>query len=216
MFQLDKITQKNKKIANCQAGMNYVELIVVLSIFSLLSSVVLFNYGEFQAKVDIKNLGSDIALKIIEAQKSSLSGQLPPLAQQGQVSSTWKPSYGIYFNPSSDNKSFIYFTDLDQNGSLFNPSCSAGGECLDKITITKNNYIERIDECDTPDCSPPNGRITDPLSITFKRPDSRALFHLNNVPLNLTGSKYVQITIRSPKEMTALIKIYSSGRVQVN
>ena len=51
MFQLDKITQKNKKIANCQAGMNYVELIVVLSIFSLLSSVVLFNYGGFQAKV---------------------------------------------------------------------------------------------------------------------------------------------------------------------
>ena len=48
--------------------MTYVELIVVLAIFAILSSVVMFNYGNFQAKVDIKNLGSDIALKIVRTQ----------------------------------------------------------------------------------------------------------------------------------------------------
>ncbi|KKQ07855.1 MAG: hypothetical protein US18_C0006G0001, partial [Parcubacteria group bacterium GW2011_GWB1_36_5] len=59
---------KESKRIKKNRGMTYVELIVVLSIFAVMSSIVLFNYGEFQAKVDIKNLASDIALKIVEAQ----------------------------------------------------------------------------------------------------------------------------------------------------
>ena len=47
--------------------MTYIELIVVLSIFAVMSSVVIFNYGLFQARIDIKNLASDIALKFVEA-----------------------------------------------------------------------------------------------------------------------------------------------------
>ena len=49
----------NKKIKK-NAGMTYVELIVVLSIFAVLSSVAVFNYSEFQTKVDIKNLANDL------------------------------------------------------------------------------------------------------------------------------------------------------------
>ena len=84
---IKKIRNSKFVIRNCQKGMTYVELIVVLSIFSAMTSVVLFNYGEFQAKVDIKNLASDIALKIVEAQKSSLSGKLPE-----SFPVNWKPS----------------------------------------------------------------------------------------------------------------------------
>ena len=73
---IKEITNWKLKIGNYNRGMTYVELIVVLSIFSIMTSVVLFNYGAFQAKVDIKNLASDIALKIVEAQKSALSGKL--------------------------------------------------------------------------------------------------------------------------------------------
>ena len=127
--------------------MTYVELIVVLSIFSVMTSVVLFNYGEFQAKVDIKNLASDIALKIVEAQKSSLSGKLPPLAQQALIvsPSTWKPSYGLFINQVSDNKSFFYFTDVDQDGDFSDTNCVGTGECLAKILITKGNSISSLD-----------------------------------------------------------------------
>src|SRR3989344_2168470 len=105
-----KLQNKKQKYSR---GMSYVELIVVLGIFTTLSSVAIYNYGAFQAKIDIKNLASDIALKIVEAQRSSLSGKLPPVTAQYPITSTWKPSFGIYINPSSDNKGFIYFTDLD-------------------------------------------------------------------------------------------------------
>ena len=98
-------------------GMTYVELIVVLSIFGIMSTVAIYNYGAFQAKVDVKNTASDIALKIVEAQKSAMSGNLPSDSPSG-----WKSSYGVYFDPSTDedltdniflNKKLIYFKDLN-------------------------------------------------------------------------------------------------------
>ena len=67
-----------------------------------MTSVVLFNYGEFQAKVDIKNLTSDIALQIVEAQKSALWGVA--LSSSAFAS---KPSYGVYFSPSLQRVLFI-------------------------------------------------------------------------------------------------------------
>jgi type II secretory pathway pseudopilin PulG len=202
---MNKLNKKTKR----NGGMSYVELIVVLSIFAVMSSVVIFNYGDFQAKVDIKNLASDIALKVVEAQKFSLSGQLPPSAQYNLIVSpaTWKPSYGVYFDTttSTASKQFIYFVDLNNLNGYEN------GEELNTISITKNNYISRIDKCTDATCTSP-ASINNPLSVTFKRPDSGAIF----TGASVTGSEYVQITIKSPKGITALIKLYPSGRIQVN
>ncbi len=207
----------NKKI-KLNTGMTYVELIVVLSIFSVLSSVAIFSYGDFQAKVDIKNLASDVALKAVEAQKSSLSGLVPPSAQQSQVGPTWKPSYGVYFNITSGrfnlsgvtNTSFVYFVDLNQNGNFDFSSCPGSGECLDKITITKGNIISNLDVFYQDSTS---ASITD-LAITFSRPNSGAVIQ-SSTSLR-SNISYAQVTILSPKGSTGLIKLYPSGRIQVN
>lgn len=187
------MNKKNKK----NKGMSYVELIVVLSIFTTLSSVVIFNYGDFQARVDIKNWASDIALKIVEAQKSSINGVLPIIGTFAD-----SPAYGVYFNTNALPllKQFIYFADLN-NDFQYNESA------IDTLNITKNIFIEKIERC-APACV----SVTFPLHIVFKRPDSSANF----TGATITGSDYVQITIKSPKGAMALIKVYPSGRVQVN
>lgn len=210
---IKKIKENCKNYAYLRAGMSYVELIVVLSIFSIMSSILLFNYGEFQAKVDIKNLASDIALKIVEAQKSSLAGVFPPLDRQALIPSpsTWKPSYGVYFNKTVDNKSFIYFTDLNQNNILEDTSCALSTECLNKITITKGNTISSLNLFYQND---PTVYNFNDLTITFFRPNSNAIVTSSSP---ITGTVlYVQINILSPKGSTAKIKLYPSGRVQVN
>ncbi len=193
--------------------MSYIELIVVLSIFAAMTSVVLFNYGDFQAKVDIKNLASDIALKGVEAQKLSLAGKLPPPAQQALISSplTWKPSYGIYFNQSTDDKSFIFFTDANQNELLDDTICAGTGECLDKILITRNNRFSRLDVFYQGDSDP---HLLNDLLVIFKRPNAGAIIK-SSTSFTSTVS-YVQITVVSPKPVSALIKIYPSGRIQIN
>ena len=194
-------TFERNLINNHSAGMSLVELIVVLGIFAVLSTVVIFNYKDFQDRVDIKNLGSDIALKIVEAQKLSVNGMRHTLAGLN-----WQPSYGVYFDIAMP-KQFIYFADLNN----FNGYEVGSAEKLDTINITKNNYISRIDRCNNAGCSSP-ASINNPISVFFKRPDSKAIFSGALV----TGSNYIQITVSSPNGAKSLIKVYPSGRIQVN
>ena len=195
-----------KKIKNNQ-GMTLIELMVVLAIFAVLSAIVIFNYGDFEARVNIKNLASDIALKVVDAQKSSESGLLPPAVFSPIPN--WKPSYGVYFNPSVDNKSFFYFVDLDDNTYYSGTDCA--GECMNKVTITKGNNISALNVFYQNGSS---GPLSD-LTISFARPNSGAIMR------STTGFSsqvsYVQITISSPSaNQTSLIKLYPSGRVQIN
>ncbi len=199
--------------------MTYVELIVVLSIFATMSAISIFDYGKFQSQVDIKNLSSDIALKIVQAQKDSLAGKLPPATQQGMLidPANWKPSYGLFFTtvPSSsvDNKSFVYFTDTDNptKDNLFNGNGSpCNGECLELVSITKNNTISSLDVVYS------NNSVTNlnDLTISFSRPSSTAVIK-SYTPFALPIS-YARITVTSPNGVSNLIKVYPSGRIQVN
>ncbi|HAS80776.1 MAG: hypothetical protein UR25_C0003G0022 [Candidatus Nomurabacteria bacterium GW2011_GWE1_32_28] len=209
---IKKIRNFKFVIRNCQAGMTYVELIVVLSIFSVMSSVVLFNYKGFESNIDIRVLSNDVALKIVEAQKSSVSGKLPPSGKNSILN--WKPAYGVYFDPDSPQH-FIYFVDL--NNSNFFSSLICSGECLNDIIITKGNKY-KIESCTTVDCSNPD-LIEDPLSITFKRPNSGATFsYSDNTSITITSSVYVRITVYSSDDSVnpGYIKIYPSGRIQIN
>ena len=210
-----------KKIRNYNKGFTYVELIIVLSIYSIMSAIIIFDYQGFQAQIDIRNLASDIALQVVQAQKASLSGTLPPLAQQALITSSWKPAYGVYFNIGSggNNKSFVYFTDLNQNSLYDNVNCVGTGECLNNITITKGNTISRLDVFYQGD---PTAYSLNDLTLTFTRPNGGAILNstgviVNSIPVTpgLTVN-YVQITILSPKTYTSTIKVYPSGRIQIN
>ena len=161
---------KKVKLSKLNKGMTYVELIVVLSIFAIMSAAVMYNYGEFQAKVDIKNLASDIASKIVEAQRASISGAR---SSHSPSALGWKPAYGVYFSKvdntnGANNKNFFYFTDRNNNFIYDDSSCSPDvltTECLDKISIAKgDNYIQEIEKCDDEPCSAPS--IQNSLSVT--------------------------------------------------
>lgn len=194
-------------------GMTYVELIVVLSIFSIFSGMAIFNYKGFQGKVDIKNLANEMALQIVEAQKSALNGKLPPSNQQSS-DLNWKPSYGIYFNlssgPNTGNKVFYYFVDTnsdkDFNHGVY--TCPHVGECVDRINITKGNFISLIESFNNGSYS----AISGPVSITFTRPNSGAVFY-TNAPLS---AEYIRITLSSASDTETFIKIFPSGRVELS
>jgi len=200
-----------------QTGMTLIELIVVLAIFAVLSTVVVFDYGDFQSKIDIKNLANDVALQVVQAQSSALSG-----LRNSSASASWKPTYGVYFNPSgttdsngADNKDFIYFADLNNNnqfdGSAVGTGCT--GDCLSKYTVTQNNYISNITVYytnGTNDPSPSN------VTITFTRPNSGATIYDGVTNVTNTTS-YVQVTVKNQKgNISSSISLYPSGRIQIN
>lgn len=198
--------------------MTYVELIVVLSIFSVFSGMAIFNYKGFQSRVDIKNLANEMALQIVEAQKSALNGKFPlssQLPSDPELLEQWKPSYGIYFNlssgPNTGSKVFYYFVDSLPQNNEFNHgvyTCPHVGECVDRINITKGNFISLIESFNNGSYSAVSG----PLSITFTRPNSGAVFY-TNAPLT---AEYIRITLASPSGTETYIKIFPSGRVELS
>lgn len=199
---------------NRQAGMSYIELIVVLSIFTTMSSIIIFNYDIFQAKIDVKNLASDVAIRIVEAQKSSVSGKFPPSAQQAYISPTWKPSYGIYIDRIADPKSFTYFTDLNQNDIYDVSTCPGTLECLEKISITKGNTISNLEVFYT--TAPTTAVSAQNVTFLFKRPNSEAIIISTSPLFSSTQVSHFQVTVTTPKGVSGLIKIYRSGRIQIN
>jgi len=195
--------------------MTYVELIVVLSIFAIMTSVTMFNYGKFQAQVDIKVLANDIALKIVQAQKDAMSGKIPMASQYAVISDkpNWKPSYGVAFAPSNKSN-FIYFVDLDPAIKYYNDATWCRTElgtyeCINNIQITKGNYVSKIEPLGGDGCSTTVGDI----SILFTRPNSTPIFSSKTSPS--CSPDDVVITISSPQGISSKIKIYSSGRIEI-
>jgi type II secretory pathway pseudopilin PulG len=202
-----------KKFAGKQAGMTYVELVVVLSIFATMSSIVMFNYGDFQAKIDIKNLASDIALKIVQAQRYSVAGKLPSESQQiaigllGGGLNSWKPSYGLNFKKLSP-KSFVYFTDIDSD-RIYD---SADGELVESIDINKGNSVSNLEIFDSGNvlCSTPSE-----LNIVFVRPSSVAIINSGFSAAECLTS-YAVITVSSATaSANSKIRVYTSGRIEI-
>ena len=227
-----KINLKIKKNLACpvklqrNGGMTYVELIVVLSIFAIMSGVVLVNYGSFQAKVDIKNYANDIALRIVQAQKDALSGKF----QAGfSVSPDWKPSYGIDFSMTHPNN-FIYFADTDYSSNKYYdgyssewpvscPDINVDNECIENTKITKGE----ISSLQYYIGSSLNRITNGDLFITFTRPSSSVIFSvcdssgISSCSQLSNSVSLAQITIASTGSnlATACIQVYSSGRVQI-
>lgn len=204
-------TKPRVKGQNLNKGMTYVELIVVLSIFAILSGAVMFNYKAFQSRVDIKNLANDIALKLTEAQKNSIAGKWNSYA-----GINWKPAYGLHLRSANNNR-FLYFVDLNNDDSCGSSGCTnfsiditSGGEVSDVISITKGNTISNIGTSGS-GCPATLSDVT----ITFKRPNASPVIK-SSTSLVGCSLEYVSINLNSLNSISASVRIYSSGRVQIN
>jgi hypothetical protein len=128
----------------------------------------------------------------------------------------WKPSYGAYFSllTPDANKKFTYFADLNSN-KIYNPPVSSD-VVLDTVSIAKGNFVSALSFVIGNTATPIND-----LSIIFTRPDSGAVFAKTPSGVNggleiFSGVDFVQIAISSPKNISSCVKIYPSGRIQIN
>ncbi|MFN4181242.1 MAG: Tfp pilus assembly protein FimT/FimU [Candidatus Paceibacteria bacterium] len=208
------------KRQNKSRGMTFLEITVVMSIFAIVSSITIFNYKTFQAKVDIRNLTNDIASKFTQAQRRALFGDLHP-----QGGADWRPAYGLSFDlntgADTDNKTFYYFVDLDQgrdfDAGVYDCAPYGTGECLEKISITRGDSIQSLEVYFEGDPTPQ--QITSRLDIVYTRPNAGALITSPEILEPLVAPiSYARIQIASGQNggLTTSILVYASGRIQIN
>jgi prepilin-type N-terminal cleavage/methylation domain-containing protein len=174
-------------------GLTSLELIVVLAIFAILSSITIFNYSAFSNGVHLQNTTQEVALRIQQSQTEAISGRYPHFADPSQyIYAGWKPAYGTYFSTGAPHRFAYFFDQNDENATnsvvydglmtgypanssvadavLTDPpqvACGTGNnECLDVVTIQTGEAIIGlcIDDITVP------GSCHDNLSIVFQRP----------------------------------------------
>jgi len=201
----------NKK----NTGFTLVEMLVTITIFVVLTAVVLFSQGGFNNSVILNNLAYDIGVTVRQAQAYGTNVSESPIA--GAFS-----SYGVAFDISQSPTNFVLFADTG-NGSGsggYNPDgkyngsityCPAGDpECIQKYTINNGNTISAM--CVGTDSSNCTTAATS-MQILFTRPNPDATITVNGS--FTTSYSYGQITVMAANGRTKTIVVTAPGQIYV-
>jgi len=221
-------------------GFTLLEVMFVIAIFAIMASIVLFRFRDFGTQTSLDNLAQDVALRIIGAQKTAISGNY-----NSGFSVLGDPSYGMYFVAGAPedtaNHEFVYFADLPSFSSgtavydhVFNiasytppltcpGSPTAANECISVTGITTGEYISNI--CYINDttggglpCVPiPGGEA----HITFTRPFPAATLKIipsggvgGSVPID-AQKVFIELTSNLDPTLQKTIVVTSLGEVHI-
>lgn len=186
---------------NQESGFTLVELMVVASIFAVISSIVLFQNARFNNVVILENLAYDVALSVREAQVYGLS------VRQDLGSGSFDFAYGIHVGASAPSN-YVLFIDANENDRFDAPA-----ETLQTFTLRKGFVIGRYcaDNGGTPKCSDTSADEMEGLSVVYRRPDPEGLIRTD------TGVSYsrAEIVLQAPNGNERSVVIYTSGQISV-
>jgi len=201
-------------------GFTLVELMVVISIFVIISGVAIFDYGNFRSTVSLQNLTDDIALSIRKAQGFAIG------ARAVSGTTDFNKSYGMHFSTldilnqlDGSKKSFLMFnSDASNKFYDYNTDtvCGSPNECMELFKISTADIIKEIKSDD--------GSVLNSIDISFKRPDSKAFFCSRSTKVNscdIRNISRVDITISngqtdSSKLKTRVISVQNTGQISIS
>jgi Tfp pilus assembly protein FimT len=207
------------------SGVTLIELIVVIIIFMIISSITIFNYGNLNSSLSTQNLADDIALSIRRAQGYAVGVR--------GYSGLFNEGYGIHFTTNPDisklyagsNKSFILFADMTTQNQKYDygsydkcGSPKVDNECIEVLNITSTDSITAIylsSDINTPISS------TSTVDILFHRPNSEPTFCYRSSS-SVTGCEgnpisFVKIkvtSLRNPQSFRT-ITVSNNGQISV-
>jgi prepilin-type N-terminal cleavage/methylation domain-containing protein len=194
---------------NSSKGFTLIEMMVSIAIFSIITSVVIFNHGKFNSSINVTNLSYEVALAIRQAQVYGLAVK----QDADRVDESVEYAYGVYFDTSSaaSKKVFYIFADEDDN-QQFDPSgdlCDGTGECQELIEIRGDVEVGSL--------STNTVSGSESLTVLFLRPNPVAIIRdESNSGASSSGRNQAVITLTSAKaDKSKEIVIELSGQISV-
>ncbi|GEM_PF-1174169 len=210
-------------------GFTLVELMVAISIYIIMSVLLLASQDKFNSGISFSNLGYDIALTMRQAQTYGY-------AVRATSGGTFANAYGLHFAANNSN-SFALF---------YEPILTAGGASTGVLPATNQPYpytnnlqtvstyalqngyqISRLCYAAINDCgknvttpqgctsmSPGNSLDTDYLDIVFQRPNTTAFMFSSAQNGTLLTEGAIELT--SPVGEKECISVFQSGDIEVS
>ncbi|MDO8492228.1 MAG: prepilin-type N-terminal cleavage/methylation domain-containing protein [bacterium] len=194
-------------------GFTLIELMITFAIFSIITTVIIWENSKFNSSVLLTNLSYQIALTIRQAQVYGLSSKQAP-------GGSTQVGYGVFFDVSNSDqaKQFVLFADTNITGGNLN-TYQSSTETISTTLIGQNNQISNIcfkkssgSSCYSDIPQPVNDENA---TIVFKRPNPEPVLRnaaseagiseikiiispINNSAIKrcVTISKYGQISVK--------------------
>jgi type II secretory pathway pseudopilin PulG len=196
------------------SGFSMVEFVLILTIFSIMAGVTMFNFKGFRSNVALENLAYDIALSIANVQQRAASGTSGASGVPTGVFQGIEFTYNSGAGPAKFLSEFKMFSDIDGNKKY-----STGDILIDKIKIQYNEYIEDIQFHNSSSFGTAGSGPNASISIMFRRPWMDSYFYnLSTGSGVLISNDYARITIASPGGSTVVRKyiiISRAGQISV-
>ncbi len=114
-----------RSISNKRSGFSFIELIIVVAIMALISSVVLFKQAKFSSDILITNMAYQVALAIRQTEVYGLSSK-DRGTETGTSLTAFRAGYGVFFSPvlarggesAKKESAFAMFTDTPIHSSI--------------------------------------------------------------------------------------------------
>ncbi|MDO8569487.1 MAG: prepilin-type N-terminal cleavage/methylation domain-containing protein [bacterium] len=198
------------------SGFTIVELLVSISIVTVILTVIILNQSTYTDSIALTNLADEISSTISQAQAYGIGVK--------GFSGEFKASYGVTFSirtstDDGDNKAYLNFVDnvLPLN-QLYNGDWKCvHTECLGKVDITRGNFIEEIcivrkiplsDQCN----------VAKRADISFARPSTEAqikFFNNGGSEVGDPDDMGAKIRLQSPRGAIRSITVYKTGQISV-
>lgn len=188
-------------------GFTLAEIMVVISIVSVIMTTVLFSYSTFSDRLAISSAAQEIAITIRQAQTYGLT-----VREAATAGGDFTAPYGMYFNTADPTHYQLYVDKNKNNRYDVGAGCgTAGTECVEQGTIRNGVTISNI--CNSSLCPPTNATG---LYVSYTRPNPDAsIYFVNSSDATLSSDVTGKIVLTSPKGNTTTLIIESTGQVTV-
>jgi prepilin-type N-terminal cleavage/methylation domain-containing protein len=185
----------NKKLDMRNNGFTLVEIMVVIGIMTIVTSLILANYPGFNDRLSAQRAAEEIASSARQAQAYGLG-----VKEAGTGSGVF-PGYGLYFQSASSD-SYIFFADKNGNSEY-----DSDEKISDNLL---ENGVQIFDLCTNQKQTPAGPCGLNNLTVLFLRPQPQ-------VSLKSGASSYadIEIKIRGSRGTTKTIVIWLSGQVSI-
>lgn len=230
-----KIFTKNlftqKKLVGEKSGFSLPELIVVIAIFTIISSVAMFNQGKLSSSVLLTNMAYEVGLAIREAQTYGIG------VRSEDLGASFTGQYGAHFSTQDENQSrqIIVFADQSDANGPPNFRYDPGEEKYiyqfenqrgNKISVLCAGDIDTsANEACTSDLNSPKApqvaSILNELDVFFKRPNPSALIYdpIDQVggtgnPVQQIGRAYIVVSSLAGDDCRVVV-VEPTGQIRV-
>ncbi len=204
----DNFSVRNKTVKLIQ-GFTLTEIMISLSIVTVIMASVLFDYSTFNDNLALSSAGQEIAVTIRQAQTYGLN-----VRETGVSSGQFNSAYGIHFDVADPTHYYLFADNNSNNKYDAGSGCGVSGtECVSMETLRGNVRIFFI--CDAVNC-PINASVK-MVDITFLRPDTDAIIYFSDISGSIILGPHTsgRVILISPKGKYSAITVESTGQILV-